>query len=214
MAEIIPYSQDALPHLINRVSERLHQGGIIAIPTETFYGLAVDPFDATAVERLRRLKGREEGKPILVLISSLEQLPLVAREVPSMARILIDAFWPGPLTILFPAVPSLPGNLTAGTGLVGIRLSSCEPLMALLAYVGPLTGTSANLADQPPARTALMVEQALGQEVDLIVDAGTTAGGLPSTVIDVQQPVRVVRDGAVTRQMIQNVLQTHGISLV
>ncbi|HSB44779.1 MAG TPA: L-threonylcarbamoyladenylate synthase [Nitrospira sp.] len=214
MAEIIPYSPDALPHLIRRVSERLYQGGIVAIPTETFYGLAVDPFDEAAVERLRRLKGREDGKPILVLIGSMDQLPLLAREVPSIAKILIEAFWPGPLTILFPAVPALPVNLTAGTGLVGIRLSSSKPLMALLAHVGPLTGTSANLAAQPPARTAMMVEQALGQEVDLIVDAGTTAGGLPSTVIDVQQPLRVVRDGAVTRQMIQNVLQTHGISLV
>lgn len=214
MAEIIPYFQDALPHLIRRVSERLHQGGIVAIPTETFYGLAVNPFDEAAVERLRRLKGREDGKPILVLIGSMEQLPLLAGEVPTIAKILIEVFWPGPLTILFPAVSSIPSNLTAGTGLVGIRFSSCEPLTALLAHVGPLTGTSANLADQPPARTAMMVEQSLGQEVDLIVDAGTTAGGLPSTVIDVQQPVRVVRDGAVTRQMIQNVLQTHGISLV
>lgn len=214
MAEIISYSPGAVPHLITRVSKRLHQGGIVAIPTETFYGLAVDPFDAVAVERLRGLKGREDGKPILVLIGSLEQLPLVAQEVPPIAKILIEAFWPGPLTILFPALPSLPNNLTAGTGMVGIRLSSCEPLIALLARVGPLTGTSANRANRPPARTARMVEQELGQDVDLIVDAGTTAGGLPSTVIDVQQPLRVIRDGAVTRQMIQNVLQTHGISLV
>jgi L-threonylcarbamoyladenylate synthase len=214
MAEIISYSPAAVPHLISRVSERLHQGGIVAIPTETFYGLAVDPFDEAAVDRLRRLKGREDGKPILVLIGSLEQLPLLAREVSPIAKVLIDAFWPGPLTILLPAMPSLPGNLTAGTGLVGVRLSSCEPLVALLARVGPLTGTSANRTDQPPARTALVVEQELGQDVDLIVDAGTTVGGLPSTVIDVQQPLRVIRDGAVTRQMIQNVLQTHGISLV
>jgi L-threonylcarbamoyladenylate synthase len=214
MAEIISYSPAAVPYLVSRVSERLHLGGIIAIPTETFYGLAVDPFNEAAVDRLRRLKGREGGKPILVLIGSLEQLPFVVREVPPIAKILIDAFWPGPLTILFPAVPSLPRNLTAGTGLVGVRLSSCEPLMALVTRVGPLTGTSANRADRAPACTALTVEQELGQDVDLIVDAGTTAGGLASTVIDVQQPLRLIRDGAVTRQMIQNVLQTHGISLV
>ncbi len=214
MAEIIPYSFAAVPRISDRVRHTIHQGGIVAIPTETFYGLAVDPFDGAAVERLRRLKGREEGKPILVLIGSLEQLPLLAQDVPPVAKILADAFWPGPLTILFPALPTLPSLLTAGTKRIGIRLSSCEPLTALLIRVGPLTGTSANRAERPPAYSAQMVEQELGREVDLIIDAGTTAGGLPSTVIDVQQAVRVIREGAVPRQMIQNVLQTHGISLV
>ena len=213
MAAIEPYSHSNLQLLSQRVDVIVRRGGIVAIPTETFYGLGVNPFDEQAVDRLLRVKGRGDGKPILVLIGSLEQLPRLTRIVSPIARILIDAFWPGPLTLLFPALPSLPGNLTAGTGMVGVRLSSCEPLAELLRRIGPLTGTSANRADRPPAQTARMVEEELGQDVDAIIDAGSTAGGLPSTVIDVRQPIRVIREGAVTRQMIQNVLQTHGISL-
>ena len=214
MAAIELYSFADLPGLSQRVSAIVRRGGIVAIPTETFYGLGVNPFDEQAVERLLQVKGREDGKPILVLIGSLEQLPRLAQSVPPVARILVDAFWPGPLTVLFPARQSLPRNLTAGTGMIGVRLSSCAPLIELLRLVGPLTGTSANRTDGAPAQTAQMVEQELGREVDAIIDAGPTAGGLPSTVIDVQPPVRVIREGAITRQMLQNVLETHGISLV
>jgi len=214
MAEIISFSPLTIDRIANRVQQAVRQGGIVAIPTETYYGLGVDPFNDVAVEELVRVKGRSDGKPILVLIGSLEQLALFTQVVPPVAKILIKEFWPGSLTILFPACPSLPYNLTAGTGLVGIRLSSCEPLNRLLCLVGPLTGTSANRADRLPARTAKMVEQELGMDVDVIIDTGTTAGGLPSTVIDAQLPIRVIRDGAVTRQKIQDVLQTHGISLV
>jgi L-threonylcarbamoyladenylate synthase len=213
MTEIIRYSFTALPRISDRINQVIRQGGIAAVPTETFYGLGVTPFDANMVERLLALKGREKGKPILVLIGALEQLSLLTEVMSPIARILTEAFWPGPLTILFPALPTLPANLTAGTGRVGVRLSSCESLTALLSRVGPLTGTSANLAGRPPAQTAQMVQQELGEDVDLIVDAGPTAGGMPSTVVDVQQSVRVVREGVVTRQMLQNVLQTHRISL-
>ena len=214
MAEIISFSPLTIERIADRVQQAVRQGGIVAIPTETYYGLGVDPFNDVAVEGLARVKGRSDGKPILVLIGSLEQLPLFAQAVPPVAKILIEEFWPGSLTILFPARPSLSHNLTARTGSVGIRLSSCEPLNALLSRVGPLTGTSANRADRLPAQTAKMVEQELGMDVDVVVDAGTTAGGLPSTVIDAQLPIRVIREGAVTRQKIQDVLQTHGISLV
>lgn len=214
MAEIISFSPLTIDRIADRVQQAIREGGIVAIPTETYYGLGVDPFNDVAVERLVRVKGRSDARPILVLIGSLDQLPLVAQFVPSVAEILIEKFWPGSLTILFPASPSLPHNLTAGTGLVGIRLSPCKSLCALLCRVGPLTGTSANRTDRPPAQTARMVEQELGSDVDVVVDAGRTAGGLPSTVVDARLPIRVIREGAVTRQKIQDVLQTHGISLV
>lgn len=214
MAEIISFSPLTIERIADRVQRAVREGGIVAIPTETYYGLGVDPFNDAAVERLARVKGRSDGKPILVLIGSLEQLPLFTQVVSPVAKILIEEFWPGSLTILFPARPSLPHNLTAGTGLLGIRHSSCQPLNMLLCRVGPMTGTSANRVDRVPAQTAQMVEQELGSDVDVVVDAGTTAGGLPSTVIDAQLPVRVIREGAVPRQKIQDVLQTHGISLV
>lgn len=214
MASIERYSSSDLHALSERARALLQRGGLVAFPTETFYGLGVNPFDEQAVDRLLRVKGREDHKPILVLIGSVAQLSSLVQDVPPVATILIEAFWPGPLTILLPALPSLPHNLTAGTGTVGIRLSSCDPLTALLRLVGPVTGTSANRAGQPPACTAQLVEQELGREIDLILDGGPTAGGPPSTVLDVRRPVRIIREGAVTRQTIENVLETHGISLV
>lgn len=214
MATIELYSSSDLSRLSRSVSQIVHDGGIVAVPTETYYGLAVNPFDERAVERLLRLKGRTDGKPILVLIGQRAQLSLLVREVSSIATLLMDTFWPGPLTILFAAHSSLPHNLTAGTGTVGVRLSSCRPLVELLAISGPLTGTSANRAGGLPAREANQVRNALGQDIDLIVDAGPTPGGLPSTVVDVRDTTRLVREGAITRQMLQNVLQTRGLPLI
>jgi L-threonylcarbamoyladenylate synthase len=213
MAAIEPYTASDLPRLSQTIGRILRHGGLVAVPTETYYGLATNPFDAQAVDRLLHVKGRADGKPVLVLIGHRTQLPLLAREVSPAATVLMDAFWPGPLTILFAAQPSLPGNLTAGTGTVGVRLTSCGPLADLLVIVGPVTGTSANRAGAAPAQTAGQVQETLGAELDAIVDAGWTPGGLPSTVIDARDTVRVLRDGAISRQMLQNVLDTHGIAL-
>jgi L-threonylcarbamoyladenylate synthase len=191
----------------------LQRSGLIAIPTETFYGLGVNPFDARAVDRLRAVKGREDAKPILVLVASINDLSAFVEHVPPAASLLIEGFWPGPLTILFPARASLPHALTAGTGLVGMRVSSCRPLCELLARVGPLTGTSANRAGAAPARTAEAVQQALGDAVDLILDAGPTPGGLPSTVVDAHNSLRIVREGAIERSVIEARLHQRGFSL-
>ncbi|TKS61627.1 MAG: threonylcarbamoyl-AMP synthase [Nitrospira sp.] len=214
MAAIQLYSPSALPRLSRSVNQIVHDGGMVAVPTETYYGLGVNPFNEAAVDRLLQLKGRANGKPILVLIGHRAQLSLLVREVSSVATFLMDTFWPGPLTILFAAHSSLPHNLTAGTGTVGVRLSSCRPLVELLAVTGPLTGTSANRSGGLPAHEAHQVQETLGQDVDLIVDAGPTPGGPPSTVVDARDTVRLIREGAVTRQMLQNVLQTRGISLM
>lgn len=213
MAVIERYSQSIVPRLAQSVSRIIRGGGVVALPTETYYGLAVDPFNEHAVDRLLRLKGRAEGKPILVLIGRPAQLPLLVRAISPVASLLIDRFWPGPLTILFDAHPSLPHNLTAGTGTVGVRLSSCGPLVELLAVAGPVTGTSANRGGELPAQDAGQIEATLGSEIDLIIDAGSAPGGRPSTVVDARDAVRMIREGPVTRQMLQNVLQTRGLSL-
>lgn len=208
------YSSADLFLLSERVKSVIGRGGVVAIPTETFYGLAVDPFKEEAVERLLRIKDRDRGKPVLVVIGALKQLEGLVESIPPAAKSLMQMFWPGPLTMIFPAKAMLPNSLTAGTGTVGIRLSSCGPLAELLKLVGPLTGTSANRADRPPARTAQIVEACLRGRVDLIVDAGPAPGGLPSTVIDVRDPVRIVREGAVTRAQLEQILTARGISLV
>jgi L-threonylcarbamoyladenylate synthase len=125
----------------------------------------------------------------------------------------MNAFWPGPLTIVFPAADELSDAVTAGTGSVGIRLSAWPPLIDLLCRVGPVTGTSANYEGAPPPRRAEEVQDSLGDSVDLIVDAGPTPGGRPSTVIDVQGPIRIIRDGAIERSAIVAHLAVHGLHL-
>jgi L-threonylcarbamoyladenylate synthase len=160
------------------------------------------------------VKGRDEQKAILVLIADHAQLSLLVSQVSPSAQVLMDAFWPGPLTLLFAARPGLPEALTAHTGTIGVRLSPCAPLIDLLSTVGPVTGTSANRSGCPPARSAAEVQASLGSDLDLIVDAGTTPGGLASTVVDARSAVRLVREGPISRQMLQNVLDTHRIALL
>jgi L-threonylcarbamoyladenylate synthase len=214
MATLESYDASDLPRLGRSVRSIIQGRGLVALPTETFYALGADPFDERAVDRLRQAKGRDNNKPVLVLIGDLAQLPLLTQEISPITMLLMDHFWPGALTILVPAHPSLPRNLTSGTSLVGVRLSSCTPLIHLLKLIGPVTGTSANRSGGAPARTAEEVRRTFDREIDLILDAGETPGGPPSTVVESQEPVRIVREGAISRQMIQNVLETRNISLI
>ena len=213
MATLERYEASTLPALADRTSRVLGSSGVIALPTESFYGLGVAPFDEQALARLWQVKGRSEGKPILVLIGEESQLGLFVRSIPHAAHVLIAAFWPGPLTIVFPAAVGLSDAVTARTGSVGIRLSAWQPLRDLLRLVGPVTGTSANREGSPPSRTAKEVQDSLGDALDLIIDAGPTPGGRPSTVIDVQGPIRIIRDGAVERGAIEAQLAAHGLQL-
>lgn len=213
MATIERYVASTITVLADRVRCALGEGGLIALPTESFYGLAVAPFNEQALARLWHVKGRSEGKPILVLLGDRSQLEPFVRTIPPAAAVLINAFWPGPLTIVFPAAVGLPDTVTAGTGSVGIRLSAWQPLVDLLRRVGPVTGTSANREGLPPSRTAEEVQQSLGDTIDLIIDAGPTPGGRPSTVIDVQGPIRIIREGAIGRDIIASQLASHGLLL-
>jgi L-threonylcarbamoyladenylate synthase len=212
-ATIEPYGASTVSVLAELVRRVLRERGLIALPTESFYGLAAAPFDEQALVRLWQVKGRSEGKPILVLIGDESQLGALIRSIPPAGRVLMKAFWPGPLTIVFPAAVGLSDAVTAGTGSVGVRLSSWEPLVNLLRLVGPVTGTSANREGHQPPRTAQEVHDSLGDVLDLIVDAGPTPGGRPSTVIDVQGPIRIVRDGTIERDVISAQLAAHGLSL-
>ena len=213
MATIERYAVSTVPVLAERVRRVLGESGLIALPTESFYGLAVAPFDEQALAKLWRVKGRSEGKPILVLIGDRPQLEPFVRSIPPAATVLMNAFWPGPLTIVFPAAAGLSDAVTAGTGSVGIRLSAWQPLGDLLRRVGPVTGTSANREGMPPPRRAEEVQHSLGDAVDLIVDAGPTPGGQPSTVIDARGPIRIIRDGTVDRGAIAAQLASHGLHL-
>ena len=213
MSLIIPYACTPRTELSARVQPIIERGGILAVPTETFYGLGVNPLDSAALARLTAVKGRSERMPILVLIAALRDLSLFVENVPHAASMLMEVFWPGALTILFPARSSVPGAVTGGSGRLGLRLSSCQPLRELLECVGPLTGTSANRTGAAPARTAQEVQDTLGQDVDAILDAGPTPGGLPSTVVEAVEGVRIIREGAVPRAAVEAALQARGFSL-
>jgi L-threonylcarbamoyladenylate synthase len=213
MATIERYGATTVPVLADLVRRVLGESGLIALPTESFYGLAVAPSDEQALARLWQVKGRSEGKPILVLIGDGSQLGPFVRSIPPAATVLMNAFWPGPLTIVFPASAELSDAVTAGTGSVGIRLSAWPSLRDLLRRVGPVTGTSANREGLPPPTTAEEVQHSLGDLLDLIIDAGPTTGGRPSTVIDVQGPIRIVREGAIVRDAIAAQLAAHGLHL-
>ena len=213
MATIERYEASTIPVLADRVRRMLETSGLVALPTESFYGLAVAPFDEQALAKLWQVKGRSDGKPILLLIGERSQLEPFVQRVPPAAIVLMNAFWPGPLTIVFPAAVGLSDMVTAGTGSVGIRQSPWQPLAELLRRVGPVTGTSANREGLLPSCTAEDVQRSLGDAVDLIVDAGPTTGGRPSTVIDVQGSIRIVREGAIAREIIERQLASHGMYL-
>ena len=213
MATIERYDASTVSVLADRVCCVLRESGLIALPTESFYGLAVDPFDVQALAKLWQTKGRSEGKPILLLIGDRSQLGPFVRSIPPAATVLMNAFWPGPLTIVFPSAVGLSDTVTAGTRSVGIRLSAWQPLLDLLRRVGPVTGTSANREGMPPPTTAEEVQHSLDDALDLIIDAGPTPGGRPSTVIDVRGPIQIIRDGAIERSAIVAQLAAHGLYL-
>jgi L-threonylcarbamoyladenylate synthase len=186
-------------------------GGVIAFPTETFYGLGVCPFNAHAVQRIFDLKGRAlRGAPILVLIRSRTDLEALTSEITPTAERLMETYWPGPLTLVFRASDSVPSVLTAGTGTIGIRLSAYADVQRLLAAVGgPLTGTSANRSGHPPAATADDVDFTLGTDVDVILNGGETPGGLSSTVVDTTvTPPRLVREGRIPKTSLLSIIDS------
>jgi L-threonylcarbamoyladenylate synthase len=178
----------------------LRQGGVVAFPTETYYGLAVDPFNSQAVSRLFALKRRPAAKPVLALIDGPARLPLLTVGIPKPFSVLMTAFWPGPLTLIFPALPGLSPQLTAGTGTIGLRISS-HPLAGQLCALagGAITATSANRSGTHPAQSEQEVVGQFGDEVDWLVRGGSTRGGLPSTVIAARQDggLALVREGVI-----------------
>ena len=177
----------------------LRGGGLAAFPTETFYGLGAAALDAAAVRRVLEVKGRPEGRPLLVLVDSIAMVDSVALEVPDRGRVLMARHWPGALTLVLRARPGLPDPVTAGSGTVGVRLSSHPVARGLVrAFGAPVTAPSANPSGLAAPTTAGQVLAHLGGRIALVLDGGTTAGGEPSTVLDVTvDPPRLIRAGAV-----------------
>ena len=189
--------------------DTIRKGYIVAYPTETFYGLGVDPFNRKALERLFALKGRERGKPVPVLVPDLETLEWIVEEIPKTGRRLIDRFWPGPLTIVFKARPEVPDLLTGGTGKIGVRISSHPVAAKLLEYLdGPLTTTSANPSGKGSPLTAGEVEDYFGEKVAIIIDGGRLKGRKGSTVVDVTGGgLTTIREGEISVEELRRSLE-------
>jgi len=177
----------------------LWKGRLVAFPTETFYGLGAHALDPEAVERVFVVKGRPAEKPLIVLVESLAMAERISRGIPPKGRELAARYWPGPLTLVLPAGEDLPPGLTAGTGTVSVRVPGHPLALALVRAAGiPITAPSANLTGAEPPTTAREVFAGLAGRVDLILDGGPTAGGRPSTIVDLTtDPPRVLRPGVI-----------------
>ena len=184
----------------------LLSGGIVAFPTESFYGLAVDIENKKAIEKLFTLKARDKNNPILILLPQVEDLKKYVKDVPHTALKLINKFWPGGLTMLFEAAEKISPLLTAGTGKIGIRYSSHVVANELARSINrPVTGTSANLSGSPPCTRAEEVFEYFGMDIDLILDNGPTMGGQGSTILDVTVlPCAVLRKGIIPESDIKS----------
>ncbi len=171
----------------------------MAFPTETFYGLGAAALDAVAVRRVFEVKARPESRPILVLVDSAAMAERLAATMSVAARGLMARHWPGALTLVVPAATKVPRELTAGTATLGVRLSSHRIATGLVTALGaPVTAPSANVSDEAPPTTAADVLAFFDGKIALVLDGGRTAGGPPSTVLDVTvDPPRVIRAGAV-----------------
>lgn len=194
------------PNCLKRAVEVLKKGGLVALPTDTVYGIAALAFDVRAIERLYESKSRNNELPLPILIAGTEQLDLVAKNLTTVARILAHQFWPGPITLIVERHPQLPPDMS-GTSTVGVRVPDHRFDQLLFTDVGPLAVTSANLSGKPSAITPEEVLRDLDGKIDLLVDGGPTPGQVPSTVVDCtgEAPL-ILRKGPITEDQILSVL--------
>jgi L-threonylcarbamoyladenylate synthase len=211
MSEIIKISpQHPEQDLIIRASRVLQNKGVIAYPTETVYGIGSNVFAVESVERIYRLKNRDQSKALIVIASDTIQIGDLVSDIPEAAEKLMENFWPGPLTLVFKASADLQQSAFRHSQTIAIRIPDCSICLALLKTCGfPIISTSANHSGEPPATNAQQVEKMFGDQLDLIVDGGETPSSTPSTVVDVTRlPVRILREGAISRLEINTVLES------
>ena len=196
------------PNAINLAKALIQEGGLIAFPTDTVYGLAADPFNPGALNKIYMAKERSAEKALPVLIANMNQLKQFVPIVPEQAKHLAQAFWPGPLTLVMDKTPDLPPELTT-TPTIGLRMPDLDFSLRLLCATGPLATTSANISNNSNTRTADEVLAQLDSRVDLILDGGQTPGMIPSTVLEVSQSnLRILRQGPISLEEIQAVLKS------
>jgi len=191
---------------LNRAVAVLNDGGVVAFPTETYYGLAVDPLNPLALNHLFTLKERDTAKPILTLVDDRESLSSLVHEIPIVYLQLMEKFWPGPLTLIFQAKINLPTLLTAGTATIGVRQSSHPFARQLLRAFGrPITATSANISGHDAAIDAHEVKTQFGKQIDMVFDGGKAPGILGSTIVGFDgSQLKLIREGVIPFDEIMN----------
>ena len=198
---------------IETAAAAIRAGGLVVLPTDTLYGLAADPFNRTAVQQLFAVKGRAAGQALPLIAADTAQVVRHIGPLPPAADRLARRFWPGPLTLLLSAPSAIAMETTGGTGLVGVRVPNHQVARALCrASDRPLTATSANISGQPASADPEAILAALSGEetrIDVMLDAGRTPGGPPSTIVDTSEsPARLVRAGAIPWEEIRTCLNT------
>ena len=210
LLQISPENPD--PAAIRYAAEFIRRGQIVAIPTDTFYGIAADPFNLAAIEQIYRVKGRPETRALPILVNSVAQALTMTRDVPYTFHKLAAKFWPGPLTILVEASTGVPLKVTAHTGNVALRWPNSPIVNALIERtMGPVTGTSGNISGQPACATAIDLLEQMGDRLPLIIDAGETPGNLASTIVKLEgADWEIMRDGVIPEQDIRAALEEEG----
>jgi len=187
------------PRAIEWTAERISDGGVVALPTDTVYGIACSLAHPKALQRIYEIKGRASSAPLPVLVSSSTAAEHLVHDISHDVALLLDLFWPGPLTVVLPARSGMPDEVTAGTGTVGLRMPNHPLTIEVIERAGgAIACTSANRSGESPGINADDVRSTIGPELDLILDGGDAPGGVPSTVIAIERDeLRLIREGAI-----------------
>jgi len=198
------------PGVVDYAAGFIKRGEVVGVPTDTFYGLSVDPFNLSAIEAVFRAKGRPETKALPILVNSIEQAVTLIREVPDVFLTLAHRFWPGALTLVVEATHRLPLKVTGNSGRVALRWANSPiPTAIIDAVGGPITGTSANLSGFPSCTNAAQIVRQLGNRLPLILDAGDTGAVLASTIVRIDgDNWTLAREGALPEDEIVEALRS------
>lgn len=208
-SEILKISSEAPEQqIVDYAASFINRGGVVAVPTDTFYGLSADPFNLAAIGRVYEIKGRPESKALPILVSSVEQAVSLVRDVPDSFLTLAQKYWPGALTIVLEATHRIPLKVTGNTGRVALRWANSKVACEIINAVGgPITGTSANLTGMPACTNAADLIIQLGDRLPLILDSGDTRAVVPSTIVRLEgDEWMIIREGAIAGNDIQKTL--------
>lgn len=198
--------QSSAPRAIEWAAARIADGGVVALPTDTVYGIAASLAHPEAIRRIYAIKGRDYSVPLPVLVSSSSAAEHLVHEISPDVALLLDLFWPGPLTVVLPARAGMPAEVTAGGTTVGLRMPNHPLTIEVIERAGGAVAcTSANRSGEAPAIDAQTVGSTIGNELDLILDGGVAAGGVPSTVIEIRgNDLLVIREGEIPEKVIRS----------